>query len=200
MPVAFARLRTYIAETFGVPPAPVYAKPDLAMAIHVAAVDVPVLIAGDDALTAPERPELAFRLARAMTFLWPGRALGASRPARVLKEVVIAMFREASGAEIKSSDEQLAARATEALGILPPDLRGQARGAVMRLVARQPDLNLSRWARALHRTADRAGLLLSGDLPAALAAVREAGGDEAQLVEFGTSRDHQQLRSGLGLA
>ena len=199
MPAAFGRLRTYIAETFGVPLAPVYAKPDLGMAIHVAAVDIPVLIAGDDALTAPERPELAFRLARAMTFLWPGRALGASRPARVLKEVVIAMFREASGAEIKPGDEQLAARAKDALNVLAFDLRSQARGAVMRLVARQPDLNLSKWARALHRTADRAGLLLAGDVPAALAAVREAGGDEEHLLEFGTSRNHLQLRSGLGL-
>jgi hypothetical protein len=192
-------MRAYFAETFGVPPAPVYAKPDLAAAIHVAAVDVPVLIAGDDALTAPERPELAFRLARAMTFLYPGRALGASRPARALKAVVIAMFNEASGASI-GGDDTLTIAGKEALSTLDADARSQARGAVLRLVAKQPDLNLSRWARAVGRTADRAGLLLSGDLPSALAAVREAGGDEEALLEFGTSNNHKTLRAALGLA
>jgi hypothetical protein len=199
VPPAFGRLRAYFAEAFGVPAAPVYAKPDLGASIHVAAVDVPVLIAGDDALTAPERPELAFRLARAMTFLWPGRALGASRPARVLKAVVIAMFNEASGASI-GGDDKLTAAAKDALATLEVDARSQARGAVLRLVAKQPDLNLSRWARAVGRTADRAGLLLAGDLPSAVAAVREAGGDEEAILEFGTSKNHQTLRAALGLA
>jgi tetratricopeptide (TPR) repeat protein len=198
LPQAFARLRSYFASILGVPPAPVYAKPDLGMTIHVGAIETPVLLAGDEALTAPERPELAFRLARAMTFLWPGRALGASRPARVLKAVVAAMFREASNADIPIHDEKLAAAAKDALGVLSFDLRGQARGAVMRLVARQPELNLSKWGRALVRTADRAGLLLSGDLPVAMTAARELGGGD-ELVEFGTSRDHQQLRAKLGL-
>lgn len=199
LPAAFARLRAYFAEAFGVPAAPVYAKADLGSSIHVGAIDVPVLIAGDDALTAPERPELAFRLARAMTFLWPGRALGASRPARVIKAVVIAMFNEASGASIAGSDEKLAAAAKDAITDLTIDQRSSARGAVLRLVAKQPDLNLSRWARALGRTADRAGLLLAGDIPAALAAVRDAGGDEEALLEFGTSKNHQTLRAALGL-
>jgi hypothetical protein len=199
LPPPFSRLRAYFAEAFGVPAAPVYAKPDLGASIHVAAVDVPVLIAGDDALTAPERPELAFRLGRAMTFLWPGRALGASRPARVLKAVVLAMFNEASGAAV-AGDADLAAAARSALDVLAFDLRSQARGAVLRLVAKQPDLNLSRWARAVARTADRAGLLLAGDIPAALTAVREAGGDEDALIEFGTGKNHQTLRSVLGLA
>jgi tetratricopeptide (TPR) repeat protein len=199
IPAPFARLRAYFAEVFGVRAAPVYAKPDLGMTIHVGAIDTPVLLAGDDALTAPERPELAFRLARAMTFLWPGRALGASRPARILKSVVAAMFREASNADIPIGDEKLAAAAKDALGILNYDLRGQARGAVMRLVARQPELNLSKWSRALVRTADRAGLLFSGDLPLALNAARELGGGD-ELIEFGTSRVHQQLRAKLGLS
>jgi hypothetical protein len=199
LPGPFARLRAYFAEAFGVPPAAVYAKPDLGASIHVAAVEAPALIAGDDALTAPERSELAFRLGRAMTFLWPGRALGASRPARVLKAVVIAMFNEAAGASIASGDERLAAEARGALDVLAFDARTQARGAVLRLVAKQPDLNLSRWARAVARTADRAGLLLAGDLPAALTAVRDAGGDEEALIEFGTGKNHQQLRSALGI-
>src|SRR4029079_2950655 len=124
-PVAFSRLRAYFAETFGVPAAPVYAKADLGQSIHVAAVDVPVLIAGDEALTAPERPELVFRLARAMTFLWPGRAVGASRPGRVLRAIVLAVFREASGGEIGVEDP-LASSAADVVAMLPAANRVQA--------------------------------------------------------------------------
>ena len=77
-----------------------YSRVELGSQIHVVACDPPVLVAGDEALTAPERPELVFRLARAMTFLWPGRAVGASRPGRVLRAVVLAIVREAAGTEL----------------------------------------------------------------------------------------------------
>ena len=97
LPVAFATLRARLGALLGVADAPVYARVELGSQIHVVACDPPVLVAGDDALTAPERPELVFRLARALTFLWPGRAVGASRPGRVLRAVVLAVVREAAG-------------------------------------------------------------------------------------------------------
>ncbi|MDQ3369617.1 MAG: hypothetical protein M3680_29665, partial [Myxococcota bacterium] len=97
LPSSFLRLRHKCAGLLGVGAAAVYPRVDLGAQIHVIASEPPVLIAGDDALTAPERPELVFRLVRAMTFLWPGRAVGASRPGRVLRAVVMAVFREASG-------------------------------------------------------------------------------------------------------
>src|SRR4029078_947272 len=83
---------------------PIYAKSELGFQIHVVACDPPVLAAGDEARTAPERADLVFRLARAMTFLWPGRAVGASRPGRVLKAVVMAIFREESGSTVGGED------------------------------------------------------------------------------------------------
>jgi hypothetical protein len=199
MPTAFARLRAAFAVELTVEAAPVYARPDLGEQVHVAAVATPVLLAGDDALTAPERPPLAFALGRAMTLLWPGRALGASRPARVLKAAVMAAFRDASGTDV-GADQPLAAAADQAFRALEQAHRRTARGAVLRLVARQPQLNLSRWSRALLRTADRAGLLLAGDVPAALAGARAAGADGEDLVAFATSDGHRALRAALGLA
>ena len=75
LPAPFARLRGELAEQLGVDVAPVYARSELGHQIHVGALETPVLLAGDDALTAPERPVLAFALGRATTLLWQGRAL-----------------------------------------------------------------------------------------------------------------------------
>lgn len=199
MPAPFARLRRLCAELLGVPAAPVYSRVELGTQIHVVAADPPVLIAGDDALTAPDRPELAFRLARAMTFLWPGRAVGASRPGRVLRAIVLAVFREASGSEI-GIDDPLASGAADVVARLPAAHRVHARGAALRLLSRGDGINLSLWARALSRTADRAGLLLCGDVPAAFAGAREIGELDRDLVEFAYSAAHVKLRSQLGLA
>ena len=199
LPPAFARLRARYAGLLGVQVAPVYHKVELGAQIHVVAANPPVLVAGDEALTAPERPELVFRLARAMTFLWPGRAVGASRPGRVLRAIVLAIFREASGSTV-GAEEPLAASAAAAAASLPEEVRVQARAAALRLLSRGGGLNLSVWARSLSRTADRAGMLFSGDVPAAFTGAKEVGELDRDLVEFAYSAAHVQLRNQLGLA
>jgi len=198
LPAPFARLRQDCAELLGVPAAPVYARVELGTQIHVIAADPPVLIAGDEALTAPERPELVYRLARAMTFLWPGRAVGASRSGRVLRAIVLAVFREASGSSIGIEDP-LALAAADVVSLLPATNRVQARAAALRLLSRGDALNLSLWARSLSRTADRAGMLLCGDVPAAFAGAKEVGDLDRDLVEFAYSAAHVKLRAQLGL-
>ena len=199
VPVAFGRLRAQIAELLGVAVAPVYARVELGTQIHIVAAATPVIAAGDEALTAPERPELVFRLVRAMTFLWPGRAVGASRPGRVLRAIVMAIFREASGSTVGLEDP-LAGQAAESLLVLGDTERIQARAAALRLLSRGGGLNLSLWARSLSRTADRAGMLLCGDVPAAFAGATEAGELDRDLQEFAYSAAHVNLRSQLGLS
>ncbi|MBV8760666.1 MAG: tetratricopeptide repeat protein, partial [Deltaproteobacteria bacterium] len=199
LPVPFARLRNQLATVLGVPSAAVFARPELGGQVHVVACDPPVLVAGDEALTAPERPELAYKLARAMTFLWPGRAVGASRPGRVLRAVVLAIVRDAAGTELGIEDP-LAARAQAAIASLTPQVMAQARAAALRLLSRQGGgLNLSAWAKSLSRTADRAALLLCGDIPAAFAGAREIGDLDKDLVEFAYSAAHVTLRRMLAL-
>nr|MBA3819411.1 hypothetical protein [Deltaproteobacteria bacterium] len=83
--------------------------------------------------------------------------------------------------------------------LLPQD-RVQARAAALRLLSRDQGVNLSLWARALSRTADRAGMLLCGDVPAAIAGAKEVGDLDRDLVEFSYSFAHVQLRRQLGLA
>lgn len=199
LPVAFARLRNQLGTVLNIPASPVYSRAELGGQIHVVAADPPVLVAGDEALTAPERPELAFKLARAMTFLWPGRAVGASRPGRVLRAVVLAIVRDAAGTEL-GIDDPLASRAQAAVAGLTPQVQAQARAAALRLLSRSGGgLNLSAWAKALSRTADRAALLLCGDIPAAFAGAREVGELDKDLVEFAYSAAHVTLRRMLAL-
>ena len=70
----------------------------------------------------------------------------------------------------------------------------------MRLLSRGGGLNLSLWARSLSRTADRAGLLFSGDIPAAFTGAAEMGDLDRDLQEFAFSAAHVTLRSQLGLS
>jgi hypothetical protein len=83
-----------------------------------------------------------------------------------------------------------------ALTALEQGVRDQARGLVSRLLARSPDHNLSRWAQALGRTADRFGLLVCGDIPVAL---RLAEGRDGDLLQFAASPQFLELRAALGL-
>ena len=206
MPAAFARMRAYTAELLGLSPAPVYAQPDFGADVHVGATEELVLLAGDEALTAPDRPELGFRLARATSYLWPGRAVGASRPARVMRALFLALFKETVGEEeevtgdlsISAAAGTAADPARAALGALDRQTRDQARALAQRLLARSPDHNLSRWSQSLGRTADRFGLLVCGDVPVAvrLAASPTANGD---LLDFARSEAFLSLRAALGL-
>lgn len=202
LPAGFARMRGYVAGLFAVAPPTVYVRSDFGAQIHVGALEHPVLLAGDEALTAPERGELAFRLARAMTYLWPGRAVGGSRPARVLKRVVLAAFAaaapQAAAGLLGTDRDSVAAQA--AFAALDDELQQKARAVVLRLVARSPSFNLSKWARGLARTADRAGLLVSGDLPAARRFAVEHGAHDDDVVDFALSPAHLALRAELGLS
>lgn len=203
LPDSFRRLRSYISGLLGIHEPEVFVRTDFGRMLHVGALAEPVLLAGDDALANPERAELGFRLARAMTFLWPGRAAGGSRPARVMKALVIALIAEAAPNSDTISQEDpdgWIGKARVALDILSAEARGQARTLALRLVGRASHLNLSRWGRALSRTADRIGLLVCGDLPAARRYASDGGATDDDLVEFALSPEHLRLRSELGLS
>lgn len=199
LPEAFARVRAKLAALFGVPPPPVFARPELERHVELLATEPPVLVAGDEALTAPERPELVCRLARALCNAPAGRAVGGSRSKPVLRAMVLAAVRDATSATV-GEREPLAAQATAALMHLAPAGRAAARAAALRLLARASSIDLSHWARSLPRTADRAGLVLCQDIPTALAIAKESGVADRDLIEFAFSAEHVALRDSLGLA
>lgn len=202
LPEAFVRVRAYVAHMLGVPTPRVFVRPDFGHQIHVGALGPPVLLAGDEALTSPERTELSFRLGRAMTYLLPGRTIAGSRPARLLKTAVLAMFAQLHpGAGMEDPSGQLA-QMQASLGLVPPDALAQAYEIVAQLTTESQSLNLSRWVRALGRTANRVGLLLCGDLPAAVRFARDSGTTEGidDLIDFAVSEAFTELRVQTGLS
>jgi CheY-like chemotaxis protein len=202
LPESFVRLRAYAAHMLGVPIPRVFVRPDFGHQIHVGALADPVLLAGDEALTSPERTELSFRLGRAMTYLLPGRALAASRPARLLRAAVLAVF---SRLEVATAGDDLlgqVAQVQASLELVAPESLAQAQEVVSRITTKSQSLNLSRWVRALGRTANRVGLLLCGDLPAAVRFARDSGTTEGidDLIDFAVSESFAALRVQTGLS
>ena len=201
LPAAFVRVRSYVAHMLGVAVPSVYARPDFGHQIHVAAVSPPVLLVGDEALAAPERSELSFRLGRAMSYLRAGRTLAGSHPARFLKQILLAAF----SATHHGASEELDGAVVElrdAIASLAPDDLGEVGRLLEYLRSENRTINLSRWTRAMGRTADRVGFVLSGDLPAAARFAREGGDADAltDLIDFAISPSCSKLRMQMGLS
>lgn len=199
LPAPFRRVRAQLARILDVVPCPVYARPELEQQVQVVATWPPVMVAGDEALTAPERPELVCRLARALCLAKPGYAVGGSRSGAVLRSLMLAVVRLATSSDVGQRDK-LADAATKAVTALPTGVQDAACAEVLRLLARAGAVNLSQWSRAVVRTADRVGLLLCQDIPTALAIARERGQVPAGLAEFAFGTEHVALRAALELA
>lgn len=202
LPEPFVRVRAYAAHMLGGGIPRVFVRPDFGHQIHVGAVTPPFLLAGDDVLTSPERAELSFRLGRAMTYLLPGRTIAASRPARLLRAVVLALFRRINPDVVLDDPHGQVAQVQANLSLLSPDVLEEAEQIVARITTANQSLNLSRWVRALGRTADRMGLLLCGDLPAAVRFSRDSGNSEStdDLIDFAISDAFLTLRAQVGLS
>lgn len=199
LPAPFRRVRAQLARILEVAPCPVYARPELERQVQVVATWPPVMVAGDEALTAPERPELVCRLARALCLAKPGYAIGGSRSGAVLRSLLLAVVRLATSSDVGQRDK-LADAATKAVVALPTNVQDAACAEVLRLLARAGAVNLSQWSRAVVRTADRVGLLLCQDIPTALAIARERGQAPLGLAEFAFGAEHVALRAALELA
>tara|TARA_R110002096_G_scaffold44524_5_gene119754 strand:+ start:17011 stop:20382 length:3372 start_codon:yes stop_codon:yes gene_type:complete len=198
----FRSTRTYVANVLGVPEPVIYSRVDYGQEIHVASLPTPVLLAGYDAVTCTDKLELACRLARAMSYLKPGRAIAAGCPSRVLKHAMMACYSlGAPSANIPDPDGSVA-EFRDAILRLDQTTQYQALELVAHISQEQPSLNLSRWTRVLARTADRCGLLICGDLAMSMACLGQPLGSApgAELLEFALSSQHMRLRAAMGLS
>ncbi|MEM9488377.1 MAG: hypothetical protein AAGC55_04495, partial [Myxococcota bacterium] len=202
LPEPFIRMRAYVAQMLGVQSPRVFVRSDFGHQIHVGAVSPPLLLAGDDILTSPERAELSFRIGRAMTYLMPGRTFAGSRPARLLKAAVLAVYQTLQPNIPLEDPQGLIATVTPHLAAMPPNVLGRAQTLVAQLTEHSGNLNLSKWSRALARTADRVGLMMCGDLPAAVRFVRDSGSIEAvdALIDFAIGNNCWHVRDALGIS
>ncbi len=202
LPEEFTRMRTYVAHLLGVGEPRVHVRSDFGHQIHIGALPTPVLLVGDDVLGAPERLELAFRLGRAMTFLQPGRAVGGSRPGRMLKAAMLAAITSAANNAVPVDDPTgLVAALRDRVDAMQEGPRHYVHELVQHIARRSRSINLSKWSRALARTADRVGLVLCGDVPAAARFARDSGTDATDdLLDFALTAELTSLRVNLGLS
>jgi hypothetical protein len=205
LPEAFARVRAWTAEVLAVRPPPVYLRADFDDQVHTAAPSdgEPVLLCGPRALAQPDKLRLGFELGRAMSYLWPGRGVAGSRPARRLRSMLLGCLAAGgfgAGGVALDPDDTLAGDSRTWLLGAPQWRREDVSRLLTRLTSGKANLNLSRWLRVMSSTADRVGLILCGDPAIALRGAASAGGPEAaeELLDWAASPEHLRLRRALG--
>lgn len=201
LPSPVAKVREYVARMLGVPRVRVAVRADFGAQVHLGATAEPVLLLGPEATSATDKVELAFRIGRAMTYVWPGRALGGSRPTSVLKELFTAAIVLGDARAATGSGGRVG-QAVRALASLSDEDKGRLREVTARVTEGRTSINLSRWARALARSADRVGTLLCGDPAIAAKVVRESSPAAAvdELCDWATGPEHLGARVRLGLS
>jgi DNA-binding response OmpR family regulator len=200
LPSPVARVRDYVSRMLGVPRVRCAVRGDFGAHAYLGASTPPLLLLGPDALATTDKVELAFRLGRAMTYLWPGRALGGSRPTDTLKELfTAAILLGDARAQIGGGRVGEAGRALQSLA---DDDKERLREAAARITDGRTSINLSRWARALARSADRVGMILCGDPAVAARLVRETSPTAAvdDLIDWATGPEHLEVRARLGVS
>jgi DNA-binding response OmpR family regulator/tetratricopeptide (TPR) repeat protein len=203
LPAPFAQVLGYVSEQLGVAPPPVYRRGDFGLEVHVGASRPPILLAGPQALSTSDKPALAFRLGRALTFLLPGRAVAGALPPRQLKATLLATLTLAVPAlRVEDPDGEIARVRAQLAQAAPTLGRDVARGCERLIKGPQATLNLSRYTRGLARTADRVGMLLCNSLALAVRIVMQAAapGAEHDLVDFALSDEYLAAREALSLS
>ncbi len=199
LPSPVRHVRKLAATMLGVKEPQVYARADFGREIHLGPTQPPALLCGHDALSCPDGAELRFRLGRASSFLRSGRAIASSQPGRFLKNVFLAAW-SVAGKNAPVSDPASLGPLVDAIRTLPPPQLKTISELISLFTQDREALNLSKWQRAMGRTADRVGLLLCGDLDAAMRLLRQGGPPHAiaDLQAFASSEAYSRLRRELG--
>ena len=203
LPDPLSRALAYVTHLLDVNAPVVFVRSDFGLELHLGAARPPVLLVGPQALATSDLLVLAFRLGRALSYLWPGRALAGALPSTELKEHLGAAltlaqpgmrFEDPAG-RVAALRARLSGRATSLSRTLRPHIEAL-------LAQRRQRIHLGRFVTGMARTADRIGLLACNDLPTAARIVGEecAPGAEDELIDFALSDAYLAARAHLGLA
>jgi tetratricopeptide (TPR) repeat protein len=206
-------LLSHAGSVLSVAPPPLFLFQDRPGTLDVANAVVdkrlcPTLVGGADLLRPRAEAELAFMVGRALALLrfdhlvlWPS-VVGSQAELRVVLEAAIKMFQ----ADHPVSSNEAAVK--QYLAVLQKTLPPHALEPLMAVVPVLAEgADIERWSAAALMTANRAGLLVCGDVVSAVRVIVEQGGnglptDEAiaDLVRWSVSPEHMALREQLGLS
>jgi CheY-like chemotaxis protein/tetratricopeptide (TPR) repeat protein len=201
LPEPFLHVRAYVASMLSLPIPHVRRVANFGDQIHVGTLDKPMLLVGPKALSGLGRADLCFRLARAMSYLGPGRALGGSRPARLLKTLFFACLKLAAPTMPLEDPDGTIALAHSWLERAQGAVRERVTDLAWR-ISREQSVNFSLWSRALARSGDRLGLVLCGDVVVAARAAASLGPPDSvdDLLDFALCPEHLSARASLALS
>jgi len=196
----FHRVLAYVSEALRVDvPQRIFVAEALQNDARLADTAPEALFIGTGLMECTDTVELGFRLGRAMCFSTRGRLTGASRTGRQLKPFVMAVM--AYSRQVLSESDLEVLPIVQQIEKCDEMSRKRLASLGGQLVRRGEAVNLSAWSRSLSHTANRIGLILSGDLLKAAKIVQEDDDQEAldELLAFAVSPEHFDLRDRLGV-
>jgi len=209
---------SYACRLLGVPLPPVYVAPDSDGELDLRIVlegqqVVPSLLLGRNLLAGRSEKELAFYVARRVVrmradqfLLWP-EVVPSLDELRVIVAAAVKVARPE--VDLPATDPGSVRKYAAFLQrSVPPTAFTSASAAIEQIATDPSRVDVVAWAAGANQTADRAGLLLCGDVVSGIREVlraAEAQGGDAELavkdmVRWSVSSDYLDLREQLGLA
>lgn len=171
--------------------------------------DPTAVIVGNDMLQAKPERELLFEVAKMCALLRPEFYLAAALlSSENLRNVLAGALAAVTGQIVGAANVQEAQAIAHDIQRLPEQVQARLRQTVQRLVESKRNPDVSAWLRAVDHTANRAGLLLCGDIHTAVGMVKNEGNmigkadvqDKVrELVVFSISEEYFEIRVDLSL-
>ncbi|MFH1130880.1 MAG: hypothetical protein V1754_06060, partial [Pseudomonadota bacterium] len=208
----FSKVFSYVTSVVNVGQADLFLKPDQPVGLQIVhTTEAPSFIVGADLLQGRSEKELAFAIAKQLTYLRPehfmAAVFGAAAPLRTVFLSALSACNpqfsvpEAEKAEVEKILKQMRGR-------LHASQVEQLSLIVNEFLKTQGEIDLKKWLGGVEMTATRAGLILCNDLEVAARMVSTepavvgtlpAKEKIKQLVLYGVSEEYFSVRSRLGL-
>ena len=205
----FTSVLNHVSRLLGIPVPKIFVS-ERNFGIHIEATMPPVIVIGKDMLHGKSEKELAFILAKNLTYFHPMHILAACYPAPALKVFwKSAMLFVHPDAKIEgTNDPQVAGLVEEMRKRMSPQLANTLTSPVDYFFKRGSTPKISQWLTGVELTANHAGLLAAMDLQTATNALRQESiqfsklppkEKAKELVMYAVSEEFASVRDALGL-
>lgn len=208
-PMPMTRAMQHAVRLVGAAPTDMYSRRE-ENGLRNANTDPAAIIVGNDMLQAKPERDLLFEVGKMTTLMRPEFYLASALPSTdYLRNVLTGALAAVTGQIVGATDVEAAQRIAHEVQRQPEQVQARIRQAVQAILNSGENPSLSRWLRAVDHTANRVGLLLSGDLTTACRIIKDEphgiGKASAQdkireLIIFSVSEEFFEMRSDLGLS
>jgi tetratricopeptide (TPR) repeat protein len=214
----FSKVFNYVSQVLNLPELPeLFLRQEMRGGMQIATANekgqlIPFVVVGADLLQGRPEKELAYTIARELSFLRPEHFI--LKSVQTVAELKVLLF---SAMKMVNPAVQIPPELTQSVDatagqlqqLIPPQHLEQLGAVVKKLVEAEEAADLSQWLQAVEYSANHAGFILSNDLEVAAAVIaREpvpVGGIPAkekvkELVLYSISEGYFEVRNQLGLS